>query len=170
MDALQLWVMHERILLCHQSNDNRARLLNILKDILSQCYQVSGTVDTLNQAVSAYNDAVQNDPGSFIYLADLGMSLLCRFERLGDLSDINKCLLMFEDAVQLTPDGHPDKPGMLNNLGNSLLGRFERLGDLSDINKSVLMFEDAVALTPDGHPDKPSWQNNHGKSLIRCFE
>jgi hypothetical protein len=27
-----------------------------------------------------------------------------RFERLGDLNDINKYVLVFEDAVRLTPD------------------------------------------------------------------
>ncbi|KAJ7743643.1 hypothetical protein B0H16DRAFT_1008648 [Mycena metata] len=170
MDALQLRVMHERILLCYQSNNNRARLLNILGDILLQSYKGSGTVDVLNQAVCAYNDAVQDDPGHAIYLADLGRSLLHRFERLGSLLDINRSVLMFEEAVQLTPDGHPDKPSRLNNLGNSLLGRFKQLGDLSDINKSILMKEEAVQLTPDGHPDKPSLLNNLGSSLLGRFE
>ncbi|KAJ7193467.1 TPR-like protein [Mycena pura] len=162
--------MHERILLCYQSNDNRARLLNILGDILLNSYQLSGTVDDVNQAVCAYSDAVRDDPGSVIYLADLGTSLQCRFECLGSLLDINQSVEMLESAVQLTPDGHPDKPSRLNNLGNSLLGRFERLGDLSNINKSVLMFEDAVKLTPDGHPEKPSRLNNLGYSLLRRFE
>ncbi|KAF8135924.1 CHAT domain-containing protein, partial [Mycena galopus ATCC 62051] len=71
-----------------------------------------------------------------------------------------------EDAVQLTPGGHPDKPAILINLGNSLSGRFERLGDLSDLNKSILMFEDAVQLTPDGHHDKPGRLSNLGNSLL----
>ncbi|KAJ7848890.1 CHAT domain-containing protein [Mycena leptocephala] len=78
--------------------------------------------------------------------------------------------MMLEDTVQLTPDGHPDKPGSLNNLGNSLLGRFEQLGDLSDLNKSIMMLEDAVQLTPDGHPHKPARLNNLGKSLFCRFE
>ncbi|KAJ7842002.1 CHAT domain-containing protein [Mycena olivaceomarginata] len=159
MDALQLWVMHERILLCCQSNDNRAQWLNILGDIFLQSYEQSGTVDYLNQAVCAYNDAVRDDPRHVVYLADLGASLLCRFERLGDLSDINKSVLMFDDAVQLTPDGHPHKPGWLNNLGDLLFRRFKRLGDLSDINKSVLMFDNA-----------PGWLNNLGSLLFRRFE
>ncbi|KAJ7084084.1 CHAT domain-containing protein [Mycena epipterygia] len=162
--------MHERILLCCQSNDSRAQWLNILGDIFLQIYQASATVDDLNQAVCAYNDAVRDDPRSVTYLADLGNSLFCRFEQLGDLSDLNKSIMMFEDAVQLTPDGHPDKPAMLNNLGNSLFCHFERLGDLSDLNKSIMMKEDAVQLTPDGHPDKPGRLSNLGSSLFRLFE
>ncbi|KAJ7089150.1 CHAT domain-containing protein [Mycena epipterygia] len=103
-------------------------------------------------------------------LNNLGTSLLDRFERLGDLSNLNKSIMMFEDAVQLTPDGHPGKPERLNNLGNSLSHRFERLGDLSDLNKSIMVFEDAVQLTPDGHPDKPGRLNNLGSSLLGRFE
>ncbi|KAJ7851773.1 CHAT domain-containing protein [Mycena leptocephala] len=77
---------------------------------------------------------------------------------------------MKEDALQLTPDGHPDKPSRLKNLGISLFRRFEQLGDLSDIKKYVLMFEDAVQFTPDGHPDKPFRLNGLGSSLLRRFE
>ncbi|KAJ6548800.1 CHAT domain-containing protein [Mycena capillaripes] len=162
--------MHERILLCYQSNDNRAQLLNILGDIISQSYKGFGTVDDLNQAVCAYNDAVRDDSGSAIYLADLGTSLLRRFERFGSLQDIHQSIEMLEDAVRLTPDDHPDSPFRLNNLGISLLDRFKWLGDLSDINKSVLMLENAVQLTPDGHPDKPARLNNLGNSLFRRFD
>ncbi|KAJ7828707.1 CHAT domain-containing protein [Mycena leptocephala] len=118
----------------------------------------------IEDAVQLTPDGHPNKPG---LLNNLGSSLSRRFERLGDLSDINKSVLMFEDVVQLTPDGHPDKPYRLANLGSSLSRRFERLGDLSDINKSILMFEDAVELTPDGHPDKPGLLNNLG-SLLSC--
>ncbi|KAJ7208314.1 TPR-like protein, partial [Mycena pura] len=140
--------------------------LNILGDILLQSYKGSGTVDDLNQAICAYNDAVRDEPGHVIYVADLGNSLLRRFERLGSLLDIHQSIMILEAAVNC----HADKPSLLNNLGNSLLRRFERLGDLSDINKSVLMFKDAVKLTPDGHPDKPGWLNNLGNSLLRRYQ
>ncbi|KAJ7458810.1 TPR-like protein [Mycena galericulata] len=170
MDALQLWVMHERILLCYQSNGNRARWLNLLGDILLRSYQASGTVDDLNQAVCAYNDRVRDDPEPVIHLADLGTCLAHRFERLGSLLDINKAIAMLEGAVALTSDGHPNKPSWLNNLGDSLLRRFKRLGDLNDLNQSILRFEAGVALTPDGHPSKPSWLNDLGISLARRFE
>jgi hypothetical protein len=73
-------------------------------------------------------------------LNNLGNSLLSRFERLGDLGDMNKSVLMFEHAVQLTPDGHPDKPSRLNNLGNSLLIHFERLGDPNNLEAAISYF------------------------------
>ncbi|KAJ7201470.1 CHAT domain-containing protein [Mycena rebaudengoi] len=159
--------MHERILLCYQSNDNRARCLNILGDIVLRSYQASGHVNDLNQAVCAYSDAVRDDPGPVSYLADLGGSLRRRFERFGSLLDINRSIVMLEAAVEHTLQG---KPSWLNNLGNSLFNRFERLGDLEDLNQSVMRIEAAAALTSDGHPDKPLLLNNLGNSLMKRFE
>ncbi|KAJ7449100.1 TPR-like protein [Mycena galericulata] len=170
MDALQSWVMHERILLCLPSNDSRAMCLNALGDFILQSYQVSGTLDDLNQAVCAYNDAVRDRPGHATYLADLGTSLLRRFERLKSPLDINQSIMMLETVIALTPDGHQDKPSRLNTLGESLLSRFEQLDDLDDLNQSVLRFEAAVALTPDGHPDKPSRLNDLVRSLLPRFQ
>ncbi|KAF8177775.1 CHAT domain-containing protein, partial [Mycena galopus ATCC 62051] len=100
----------------------------------------------------------------------LGNSFLRRFERLGDLNDLNQSVLRFEAAVAFTPDGHPAKPSWLNNLGTSLVRRFERLGDLNDLNQSLLRKEAAVLLTPDGYPEKPSQLNNLGNSFLRRFE
>ncbi|KAF8139302.1 CHAT domain-containing protein [Mycena galopus ATCC 62051] len=54
---------------------------------------------------------------------------------------------MKEDAVQLTPDGHPDKPSLLSSLGNSLLGRFERLGDPEDSQQLLNHYTSAACST-----------------------
>jgi tetratricopeptide (TPR) repeat protein len=90
-----------------------------------------------------------------VCLNNLGNAFLTRFERLGELSDLEDAISRFRDAVDLTPHGHPDKPGRLNNLGNALLTRFERLGELSDLEDAISRHRDAVDLTPHGHPDKP---------------
>ena len=60
-----------------------------------------------------------------------------RFKRLGGIEDIQKSISSLQDAVRLTPDGHPDKPHQLNNLGNSLLTRFQRLGEVEDIENGI---------------------------------
>ncbi|KAJ7277231.1 hypothetical protein C8J57DRAFT_1581528 [Mycena rebaudengoi] len=170
MDVLQRWVMHEKILLCLQSNDDRARWLNVLGDILLQSYQASGNVDDLNQAVCAYKDAVRDDPGPISHLTDLGRSLRHRFKQFGSLVDINQSVVMREAAVERTLQGDLLEPSRLDELGMSLRIRFQRLGGLDDLNQSVLRFEAVGTLTPDGHPDKPSRLNNLGNSPLRRFE
>jgi hypothetical protein len=64
--------------------------------------------------------------------------------------------------VNLTPDGHINKPRYLNNLGNSFLGRFKRSGDLADSDRAISPQERAVNLTPDGHISKPGCLNYLG--------
>ncbi|KAJ7474981.1 TPR-like protein [Mycena latifolia] len=170
VDPLELWTMHERILLLSQGNETRARCLNILGDICLQSYNNTGTVDGLNQAVGVYTDAVRDDPMSPMYLSDLGIALRQRFERLGHAVDINQGIERCEAAVRMTLEGDPDITSRWNSLGNCLLSRFERLGDLMDLNKSVSMFKTAVSLTPEGHLAKPSMLNNLAISLSRRFE
>ncbi|KAJ7233540.1 CHAT domain-containing protein [Mycena rebaudengoi] len=170
MDSLQCWVIHERILLCLQSSDDRARWLNALGDILLQSYQTSGHVDDLNQAVCTYKDAVRDDPGSISHLIDLGRSLRHRFEQFGSLTDINQSVVMLKAAVERTLQGDLQEPSRLNVLGMSLLIRFQRLGGLGDLNESVLRFAAALTLTPDDDPNKPSRLNNLGNSLLHRFQ
>ncbi|KAJ7474997.1 CHAT domain-containing protein [Mycena latifolia] len=170
VDPLELWTMHERILLLSQSNETRARCLNILGDICQQWYTNTGTVDGLNQAVWVHTDAVRDDTMSAMYLSDLGIALCQRFEWLGNVVDINQGREICKAAVRMTPEGDPAKPSRLNNLASSLSRRFERLGDLTDLNESVSTFKVAVSLTPEGHPEMPSRLNNLGNSLLTRFE
>ncbi|KAJ7486461.1 TPR-like protein [Mycena latifolia] len=170
VDPLELWTMHERILLLSQSNETRARCLNILGDICLQWYTNTGTVDGLNQAVWVYTDAVRDEPTSAMYLSDLGIALCQRFKRLGNMVNINQGREICEAAVRMTPEGDPDMASRLTSLGNSLLSRFEWLGDLTDLNESVSTLKAAVSLTSEGHPDMPSCLNNLGNSLLSRFK
>ncbi|KAJ6546219.1 CHAT domain-containing protein [Mycena vulgaris] len=169
-DPQELWVMHERILLLPVSNENRGRLLNRLGNICLQQWKVSHTVDDLNQAVCAYDDAVRDGLADANSLHELGVALLHRVEQLGDAHDIAKCVQVIQAAVDLTPDSHPDKPSRLSNLAVSFVVRFERFGDLEDLSKSISMGEDAVCLTPDSHPDKPLRWSNLGGLFSHRFQ
>jgi len=109
-------------------------------------------------------------PGKPGYLSNLGDCQHTRFQRLGDLSDLENAISNYEKAVQLTDDGHPSKPGRLSNLGNGQQACFERLGDLSDLENAISNQEKAVELTDDGHPDKPVCLSSLGISQQTRFE
>ncbi|KAG8679706.1 hypothetical protein FRC11_003390, partial [Ceratobasidium sp. 423] len=93
-----------------------------------------------------------------------------RFERLGDLSDLEKAIECDSRALALTPDGHPHLPSRLANLGGSHMRRFEHLGDFSDVEKAIECQSRALALTPDGHPHLPGLLANLGVSHKHRFE
>ena len=101
---------------------------------------------------------------------NLGVSLVTRFECLGDIDDLDEAITVQQQAVRLTPDGHPHKPGRLDNLGNSLRIRFEQTGDIGDLREAITAQQQAVRLTPDGHPRKSAHLANLGTSLRTRFE
>jgi len=66
--------------------------------------------------------------------------------------------------MDLTPDGHPNKPGHLSNLGIALERRFYRLGSLTDLDNAISN-QKAVDLTPDGHLGKADYLYKLGLAL-----
>ncbi|KAJ6548834.1 hypothetical protein B0H19DRAFT_1074643 [Mycena capillaripes] len=101
-DALELWVMHERILFL-PSSTQRAKLLAHLGEICSTQWKVSHVADQLSQAICAYEDAVRDDPENPYKVNGDGPSL----KLIANVSTRN-----FKEASYLC-----DKPGRLNNLG-----------------------------------------------------
>ncbi|KAF8548943.1 hypothetical protein OG21DRAFT_1488962 [Imleria badia] len=95
---------------------------------------------------------------------------MTRYQRFGDVTDLEKSISLLQDAVQSTPGDHPNKLSRLNNLGGSLLTRYNRFGDIADLERSILLREDVLQLIPDGHPEKPVWLNNLGHLLITRYE
>jgi hypothetical protein len=64
---------------------------------------------------------------------NLALALLKRFELHGELSDLERSIVVHEEAIRLAPASHPDRPRMLASLGVSLLWRFKRVRDTTDI-------------------------------------
>ncbi|KAJ7303802.1 TPR-like protein [Mycena albidolilacea] len=136
-------------------------------------FQQRGGVDDINKAVVLYRDALNHSAGNYLHTVittNLSTLLGVRFRRLHDINDLKESMSMQEDVLQLTPDGHPEKPGLLNNLSNSLLHCYEEFGDLGYLQECIIKQEDAVRLTPDGHPEKPFMLHNLGNNLRSRFE
>ena len=113
------------------------------------------------------NDGHPDQP---MYLSNLGAAQRIRFNRLGDLSDLENAISNLEKAVQLTDDKHPRKPAFLSNLGSAQQTCFERLGDLSDLENAISNKEKVVQLIDDGHPQKPGCLSNLGNAQQICFD
>jgi len=88
------------------------------------------------------------------------------FERAGGLEDISEAISILQQVVQLSPNGHPDVPGTLDNLGISFHARFACMGDLSDLSDAISAHQRAVQPTPEGHPEMPGVLNNLGNSFL----
>ncbi|KAI0027844.1 CHAT domain-containing protein, partial [Vararia minispora EC-137] len=130
--------------------------------------------EILSAAISRLQDSINLAPDGYPYkhwqLINLGIALRTRFERLGNVNDLQDAVRVLRQAVNLTPDGHIYKPGRFSTLGNALEARFDRLGGLDDLEQAIIAKRQAVHLTPDDHPDRPGRLSNLGRALQTRFD
>ncbi|KAJ6616661.1 CHAT domain-containing protein [Mycena sp. CBHHK59/15] len=173
--------------------------LDTLGRSLSKRYEHTGHLPDITKAISVANDAlslIPNDhPDTLEFLTNLAIIILenavrltpdghpskpdhlnylssalsVRFERLGNVGDIDNSISLLQTAMQARAYKLPDDHGYMIQLGNSFTLRFKRLGDLADIDEAITIFENVVAAIPDGIPSKPSRLNNLGTSLLFRF-
>jgi len=93
-----------------------------------------------------------------------------RYERTGQLQDLEAGIALSEAAIEATPEGHPDRAGCLNNLGNRLSSRYRRTGDLQDLDTVIDISEAAIVATPEDRPDRVGLLSNLGVHLSRRYE
>ncbi|KAJ6514375.1 CHAT domain-containing protein [Mycena vitilis] len=87
-------------------------------------------------------------------LHGLGEVFTDRYQRFGELKDLEAALNAIQQAVCLTPHDHPDRPSRLLGLAVSFRDRYQRLGELKDLEAALQQNQEAVRLTPYGHPDR----------------
>ncbi|RYP58987.1 hypothetical protein DL771_011041 [Monosporascus sp. 5C6A] len=131
----------------------------------------------LEEAISVAREAVdatpQDHPDRAARLNNLGNRLGDRYSRTGAMSDLEEAIGMdleeairvAREAVDATPQDHPDRAGWLNNLGNRLGDRYSRTGAMSDLEEAIGLVREALDATPQDHPDRAGGLNNLGVLL-----
>ena len=109
-------------------------------------------------------------PDKVHLLDNCGVQFLRSFlGNTGKMEDIDNCILAFESAVHLTPQGRSEMSGRLKMLGLALYHRFTLRGDLTDISEAITHQQKALPLFLEGHPDIPGLLSNLGNSLMLRF-
>ncbi|KAI9569442.1 CHAT domain-containing protein [Boletus coccyginus] len=99
----------------------------------------------------------------------LSARLVHRFERSGDLADLQQAIAVLEESVGSTSVPDDRYSGLLAKLGMALWDRFNQFKELSDLEDAISRLRNAVDLTPHGHPHKPSLFNNLGNCFFTRF-
>lgn len=71
------------------------------------------------------------------YLNNLSAFLSSRYDRIGNLDDLEAAIGHAHDAVAATPRGHPDRAARLNNLSNRLSSRYDLTSSLDDLEAAI---------------------------------
>ncbi|CAH0019625.1 unnamed protein product [Clonostachys rhizophaga] len=83
-------------------------------------------------------------------LMRLGVLHENKFDRTGNLEDLDSCLKRSQDALIVLGSGKSHKRAeVLLNLGTAYGKRFDRLGDSDDLDCSIVYYSGAVEASPD---------------------
>ncbi|RPA92813.1 TPR-like protein [Choiromyces venosus 120613-1] len=133
-------------------------------------YEPPGNLSDLNIAITEAEKASEahssDDPNRIRSLNSWSAMLLMRFERQGDLKDLQSAICKSEEVVGAGNIGHTSA---LANLSVMFIRRFERIGNPDDVQQAIKHGEEALAATPQDHPDRADMYNNLGNMLFRRF-
>ncbi|WP_326702439.1 CHAT domain-containing protein [Streptomyces cyaneofuscatus] len=91
----------------------------------------------------------------------LGVLHQRRYDVKGGPEHVRAAVSAYEEALALTPAGHPGRPGALSNLGNALIGRYRADRAASDLDRAVGLLREAVR-APTEDPDRCRYLTNLG--------
>ena len=124
---------------------------------LLQEFERSGNMSLVNQAIPLLQSTVNatpHRPGAPELpdrLNDLGIAFKLRYQRSGDLVDLNSSISVCERALRLTPDSSEKRHYRLSNLAAVLCYRFSHTANLRDLNDSIETHHKGVQALPPGH-------------------
>ena len=127
-------------------NEVRASYLHNLGCAFQLKAGYTGCIADIELAVKTSSDAVEiagtDHPARSKFLDKYGHALEARFERLGNIDDINDAVTAYETAVAA--------PGRcrcsLNNLSDALLRRFSEIDSMADLDRAF-----ATSIEADSH-------------------
>ncbi|KAF9532208.1 CHAT domain-containing protein [Crepidotus variabilis] len=109
-----------------------------------------GKIYDLNRAIWILDDTRRHVPGAgqeVDLLNLLAQAFSVRFDRTGDLMDIENATFHQRKALRLTPQQDNSLPAQLSSLGSYLNRRFERVGNVSDIEDAISNMNKAIQAT-----------------------
>jgi tetratricopeptide (TPR) repeat protein len=104
------------------------------------------------------------------HLTKLMTQLRDRFQRTGQMTDLEQVIQYGQQALEATPADHPDRARYLNNLGSGFEGRIQRTGQMTDLEQAIQYGQQAFEATPADHPDRARYLNNLGSGFEGRFQ
>ena len=132
--------------------------------------------EDLDMAISCLEESVRLAPPGFAdrpgRLANLGIALIERYKRAGNLEDLNEAVKMDDESTRWPYSiGHSLRAALFNNLSSARLELFNRLGNYSELLLAINAVEEAVKLVqPIKHPNLSLYHSQMCIVLLRKTE
>ncbi|KAF6752445.1 CHAT domain-containing protein [Ephemerocybe angulata] len=143
---------------------------------LQRLFKVTGELNVVDKAVVmgrkavAAADTIGEEARISQSLGALANALQARYERSGELSDINEAIEVHKRCIKQTPPTNRNLPSCLSNLSGALQTRAERTGRLEDIDEALECIEQAIDLTPElNYANRSTYYLARGTALQARF-
>lgn len=117
---------------------------------LNTCYERFGLRTDLDNAIAAYQEAIESvDPCSPLrpaLLMNQANALCTRYEKRGLLDDVDEAIEKAEEALAA---GHESTAILQNDLSTMYLSRYEREGDINDLGEVISLSREALSKSKD---------------------
>jgi tetratricopeptide (TPR) repeat protein len=147
--------------------------LSSLGLLLAKQYGLTGSLDTLNQAVEANLEALKATPAGHVdralVLTNLGQSLASRFERVNALDDINTAVALLREAVRIAPN-ETERVYNWGNLSRALFARHRQTGELTDLDEAIDATKTCLELVSATHPERAKLLSSLGVVVGTRFD
>jgi tetratricopeptide (TPR) repeat protein len=138
-------------------------------------YESSGRPEALEAAVAAFKLAAAtltaDDPGYAACHSSLGGCLLVRFERTGNVADLDAAIDAGQKAVVGARSGdRGQRAAALSNLSMSLLARHGLAGDRADLDAAIDVGRESVSALGPGQEERAMCLSNLSAALLTRYE
>ncbi len=103
------------------------------------------------------------------WLSNNGQDLFKQYQVSRQVTDLNRAIAFWHEALRQTPSTSPGRPGHLNDLSVGLRERYIHTGDLADLDAAITASQQAVQTVPSGSPNRPTFLNNLGRGLYKRY-
>ncbi|MGI5230380.1 CHAT domain-containing protein [Actinoallomurus sp. CA-142502] len=117
-------------------------------------FDLTGTVETLNDSVEKLRLAVQASVGERVrieYAANLVMALRGRYERLRNREDLDEAIATGREVAKAESARERRRGALLSQLSCALRVRYDHFGDATDLENALKISREAVRVVPAGY-------------------
>ncbi|CAE6459965.1 unnamed protein product [Rhizoctonia solani] len=154
----------------------KAQAAETLGAVLSQRFEHYGDVDDMEEAVEAQLKLASfslesSDPELKIKShGGLGRTLAAQFEHTADPDYAELAINHLNQALELTPPGHSDRPKVLADFARIELAQYARSDDRSSLEQALARCEEALDSVPTNAPERTPLSGLLGGALLSRFD
>ncbi|KAF8436265.1 hypothetical protein L210DRAFT_989995 [Boletus edulis BED1] len=136
---------------------------------LSIRYEQVGVMEDLDEAIALSHEALdlcpKGHPDRSMSLSNLATRLSIRYQQLslathlstrykqlGVVGDLEEAIALGRQALELRPEGHPNRSTSLNNVAADLSARYKQLGGTEDLDEAIAISAEKPSSSPEMTP------------------